>query len=72
MSGNATAHATSGDYVVHSRYTRCASEGVGGEEDKQGDGEYPQAVQRYADHIRLQHVYSTTSDGNLDGYQKKK
>jgi hypothetical protein len=59
---------------VHRGYPWCKGARTRREEDKQGDGEYPQKVQRLA-MPKLWYVpvgSQRIPDGNLDGYQKKK
>jgi hypothetical protein len=60
---------------VYCGYSWRASPRFGRKEDQQGDGKYPQEVQRFQT-SSLDIVYfaelENPADGNLDGYQKKK
>ena len=60
---------------VYCGHSWRASPRFGGKEDQQGDGEYPQEIQRFqtssVDLVYLAELDNPT-DGNLDGYQKKK
>ncbi|KAH0838304.1 Adaptor protein complex AP-2 alpha subunit [Lanmaoa asiatica] len=59
---------------VHRGHPWCTRARIRREEDKQGDGKYPQEVQRFdlSWHHRVLQAHRVFPDGNLDGYQKKK